>query len=164
MNGFFVSVSLIALTAAGAGWLGYEFRAGQDAKATLHQAARTVGVIERADQITQAAAISAEAGHDHIVTLTRTITKEIPSVLTPRVDRDFPLSVGFVRLHDAGALGLDLSAVPAPAGQSDDAASAVTSGALAQVITANYGACRDDQARLTELQGWLTQQEHTHEP
>ena len=75
--------------------------------------------------------------------------------LRPAIDRGYPLSVGFVRLHDAAAIGRDLSAVPAPAGLADDATSPVKSSRLATVIVANYGECRADAERLTALQEWV---------
>jgi hypothetical protein len=86
---------------------------------------------------------------------TQTLIEEIPHVVPPAVDRAFPLSVGLVRLHDAAALGLDLSAVPDPAGRPDDAAASLAPGDLAAVVADNYGACLADQRRLSDLQDWV---------
>jgi hypothetical protein len=127
--------------------------------AALKAAEQAAGVraarIEAADQ--QAiAAIGAqdEAARRRIETVTRTIVKEIPIALPPAVDRRFPLSVGFVRLHDAAARGALLSDVAAPAGAADDAASLVPPSDLAGVIAANYGDCRADAAELADWQAW----------
>lgn len=90
-----------------------------------------------------------------IVYLTKTLTKEVPGVITVQMDKSYPLSVGFVRLHDAAALGLDVSQVPAPAGQPDDAASSIASSVAAAAIIANYGEARADAERLTALQKWI---------
>lgn len=91
-----------------------------------------------------------------IRTVTRTITTEIPAHVTLATDARYPLPVGFVRLHDAGALGLDVSAVPDPAGRPDDAASPIAASVAVGVIVGNYGLCRETAGRLTDLQAWVT--------
>lgn len=164
LSGLMTSVAIGAVLFAGGAFIGYRYKAGQDAAAVLHQAVRTVKVIERSDAATTAAAVDAQATHDRIVYRTITLTKEIPVVLTPAIDVRFPLPVGFVRVHDSAALGLDLSAVPDAAGRPDDAAGDVVASRAATVIAANYGACHDDQARLGELQSWLAEQEKIHAP
>jgi hypothetical protein len=85
---------------------------------------------------------------------TQTIIKEIPGAVTPQVDRDFPLPWGFVRVHDAAARGLDLSAVAEPPGVADASASSVRPSDALAAITANYGDCRADAAELAEWQAW----------
>lgn len=134
----------------------------QDARAALaalQNAELTAAARARAVEATDAA-ISAAAGaadaaaQARIRTVTRTIIQEIPGVLPPAVDRAFPLPVGFVRVHDAAARGLDLSDVPDPAGRPDDAASGVAASDAAAVIAGNYGACRADAQRLADLQAW----------
>jgi hypothetical protein len=95
-----------------------------------------------------------QAKQTRIRTITRTLVHEVPVAIPPSVDRAFPLSVGFVRLHDAAALGLDLSDIAAPAGAADDAAARVGASDAARVIAANYGDCRADAQELADWQAW----------
>ena len=94
-----------------------------------------------------------------IVVRYRTIIQKVPTYVTPQDDLRYPLSVGFVRLHDAAALGVDPGSVSIGAGQSDDARSPVESSALATVIAGNYEACHANAQQLTDLQDWVRQQE-----
>lgn len=80
--------------------------------------------------------------------------REIPLVIPPAVDRLMPLSVGFVRAHDAAARGVDLSEVAGPPGVPDDAPSVVKPSDLAGIINANYGDCHADAAELAGWQDW----------
>jgi hypothetical protein len=90
-----------------------------------------------------------EKARVEIRTITKTITREIPVVLTPEVDRTFRLPNGLVRLHDAAALGIAPSA--GPAGQPDDGPSPVAPSQLAGAITDNYGICHELRA---QVDGW----------
>lgn len=128
--------------------------------ATLQAAERAAqayaqAVAIRDAQITAAAAQHDAAAQQAIVIRYRTITREVHDVVTPAIDARYPLPVGFVRVHDAAALGLDLSAIPSPAGEPDDAASSVTASDAAATITANYGRCRSASQQLIDLQAWL---------
>lgn len=108
------------------------------------------------------AAISADADTRikaaQAVIRTRTITliKEVPSVLTPATDRGFPLPVGLLRIHDAAAQGVALSAIPAPAGLADGSTGPVDASAFATVIASNYGVCLANAGRLSALQAWVS--------
>lgn len=126
------------------------------AQAAAQAASRAKEVAEAQAAVTAASEREAAKAQARIVTVTRTVTKEIPVALPPSTDRRYPLPVGFVRLHDAFARGIDLSAVADPAGRADDAASGVAASHAIAVIGANYGACRADQARLAGLQRWLS--------
>jgi hypothetical protein len=99
-----------------------------------------------ASEKTAAAAIAARVSRQ---------TKEVPDVVTPTVDRSYPLPVGLVRVHDAAALGVELSSLPAPAGLADDAPDPAPASALADVIVANYGACASTAQRLTAIQDYV---------
>lgn len=116
---------------------------------------RAVAVNRQTAQISAAAGAAEAAAQTRIVTVTRTLIREVPSVVTPQIDRDFPLPVGFLRVHDAAARGLDLPDLPDPAGRPDDAASGVAASDAAGAIAANYGACRADDEQLAALQAWL---------
>ena len=95
-----------------------------------------------------------EAAQVRIRTVTHSLVQEVPVAIPPSADRAFPLSVGFVRLHDAAARGLDLSDIAAPAGAPDDAAARVAPSDAAAVIAANYGDCRADAQELADWQRW----------
>lgn len=83
---------------------------------------------------------------------TATIQQDIPRYVTPEADRLFPLSVGFVRVHDAAAAGVPL----VPSARDTDATRAgVASSDAAGVIAGNYGACHETAAQLTALQDWV---------
>lgn len=123
-------------------------------------AERKAGAKAHAQDLAALALTQAVEIHDvetvtKIRTVTQTITKEIPVAITPATDRAFPLSVGFVRLHDAFARGVDLSQVPDPAGRPDDAASELASSAAVGLIGANYADCRVDRQHLADLQEWV---------
>ena len=78
------------------------------AKAVAAKDAQTTIQVAKQDDTAQAA----------IRVVTKTIIKEVPTYVTAATDRSFPLSVGFVRVLDAGAAG----SLPGPPGESDDSA------------------------------------------
>lgn len=119
-------------------------------------------VIEALDaQISARLAATDQAAQTRIVTVTKTITKEIPVAIPAAVDRAFPLPVGLLRVHDAAALGIDLSAVPHPSGLADDSAGPISASAFGTAVVSNYGVCHADQQRLRDLQGWVRMEQAT---
>lgn len=135
---------------------GCKYRAGQDAQASLEAGLRTVIVTRAQGQATTAIAVKDQAARDRIVYVTRTLDHEVHDAIPPASDLRLP--VGWVRFHDAAALGLDLSQVPDPAGRPDAAPSEVVASAAASVVNANYGACTVDRQKLSDLQAWVTAQ------
>lgn len=107
-------------------------------------------------QITTAAARHDATAQQAIVIRYRTITNEVHDVVTPAIDARYPLPVGFVRVHDAAALGLDLSASSTAARPADDTASPIKASDALSVIVGNYGECHVDQQRLIDLQSWAS--------
>jgi hypothetical protein len=89
--------------------------------------------------------------HDTTTNLQLKVSDYVP----PIVDHDFPLPVGFVRLHDAA---VDLSALPG-AGATDAQASDVKASEAAGVIVGNYGTCHEIAEQLSGLQDWERQRE-----
>ncbi len=69
------------------------------------------------------------------------------------------LPVGLVRLFNAAALGVDPSAVPAPAGLADDAPSGVECSALASVFIDNFGKYHAVASQLNAHIDWDEEQE-----
>ena len=120
-----------------------------------HQAARHAHQVA----VAQAAVTAAVSAHQDAVQAqirwrTQVLYKEIHDAVSPASDRAFPLSVGWVRWHDAAARGVDLSVIARPAGQADDSASSVKPSDALAAIGANYGACRADDAELADWQAW----------
>ena len=104
---------------------------------------------------TENAARRDQAAQKAIIIRYRTLKQEIPVYVPPATDRDFPVSWGVVRLFDAGATGLDVSAFPLSAGQSDDGASPVEASELAAAIVDNDAAARANAQQLSDLQNWI---------
>ncbi len=74
--------------------------------------------------------------------------------VSPAADARCVVPLGFVRAHDA-AVGLpDL---PAPADQSDEAASGLELSAVARTVAGNYGACREAAEQVTGWQDFYRQ-------
>jgi hypothetical protein len=114
--------------------------------------------IERVTRATQVTMVELARRSTLIREHTATLIREVPAHVDAQSDSRFPMPTGLVRLHDAAALGLELSAVPDPAGRADGEASDVAASALASVIAENYGGCREDQARLVAWQSWADSQ------
>jgi hypothetical protein len=86
--------------------------------------------------------------------VTRTITERIPVYVPVEADARCVVPTGFVRLHDAAAVG-DLSAVPESAGVADDGPSGLALSDVAEVVADNYGSARQNVAQLKALQEWV---------
>ena len=108
----------------------------------------------QAFQASQEAASEHQLAADRIRTLYRTVEREIPAHVTPETDARFPLPVGFVRVHDAAALGLPVADVHDPAGRADGAASELAASEAARVITWNYEACAHNAEQVRGWQAW----------
>lgn len=77
--------------------------------------------------------------------------RKVSQYVSPETDKHFPLPCGFVRLHDAGANGIEPAAVPLPAGKTDGDECPVTPSAAASIIQSNYGLALGWKA---EVDGW----------
>ena len=77
-----------------------------------------------------------------------TITREIPVYVTPKVDSDYLVPGGFVRLHDAAAQGV----LPGPARSTDAAPAGIALSAVAGTVVDNYTRCRAVTEQLMALQ------------
>lgn len=93
-----------------------------------------------------------EVSADRIRTVTKEITREVPSILPAAAAGAVLLPVGFGLLHDAAALGTPALLHPATPSGPDEAP--VTAAHLATTVTENYGSCRDTSDRLEKLQDW----------
>lgn len=75
------------------------------------------------------------------------IVEQVPIYITAEIDRRFPLPAGFVRLHDAAAIGEPAGAPGDPDGE----ASAVAPSDAATIIAKNYTDCR---RYAEQVRGW----------
>ncbi|HUO11333.1 MAG TPA: hypothetical protein VMU37_01120 [Caulobacteraceae bacterium] len=143
----------VALPAAGfiAGWRIHDWR---DAAGAARVESTVVAKVARQATVSQTVAVAAQAGQDHVRNLTHTLIERVPTYVSPATDREYPLPLGFVRLHDAAAAGVDLPAASEGPGDPDDAPSPVTASDAAAIIVTNYGVCHADQSRLAALQAW----------
>jgi hypothetical protein len=123
-------------------------------RADAQGAREAIARIERSTAVSAQAAEAMAKASAQSRTRTVTIVREVSKLVTPDVDARYPLPVGLVRLHDAAARGVDLSAVPDAAGRADGAPASVDASHLAAVVATNYGACLEDQARLAAWQAW----------
>ena len=95
-------------------------------------------------------ALKQAAAQARIVTVTKTIIKEVPTYVKTT---DCPMPGGFRVLHDAAANGVlpdtstiaDAAAVPAPD--------------VANTTVGNYGTCHQTSQRLIGLQDWVKAQQ-----
>lgn len=132
-----------------AGWNRRDAVAWQSAAKASEAARRTEALARDA-----ASALDArhEAAAEKIRVVYRTLEKEVPVHAPSALDPRYPLSVGWVRLHDAAALGVSAGAVAGPAGLADDEPDPVGASAAAGVIVANYERCRTQAQQLSDLQ------------
>jgi hypothetical protein len=86
---------------------------------------------------------------------TTQLQRDTPTYVTPSMDHDYPLPVGFIRVHDAAAAGT----LPGPAGAIDATRAPVAASTAAAVIAGNYGTCHETAEQLTALQDWWRAQQ-----
>lgn len=152
-------------TAVGAGYGVYRIEEGRIAEIELADANAKAAASDKAgkiqfeqDQITLGDALKNAQAQTKIVTQTKTLIQKVPVYVTQEVDRAFPLPCGFVRLHDAAALGVPPSEISLPAGKSDGDACPVTASFAATIIVQNYGAYSLTTSQLRDLQDWVNQE------
>ena len=88
-----------------------------------------------------------------------TTIKKVPVYVTRETDARFPVPCGFVRLHDAAALGADPDTVPNPPGKSDGDACEIASSAVATAVVDNYALANKWREQLIGWQAWAKAQE-----
>lgn len=158
----YAAVAVVAcLIGAGGSWKARDWMAAEaaleEARADAKAAARVAAQTQAAAVITEDVGTAVETARAETRIVYRTITERIPVYVTPEIDRDYPVPVGFVRLHDAAATG-SAPALPDGAGQPADTPSGVPLSAVADTIVGNYASCTDDRARLIGWQDWYRQQ------
>lgn len=81
--------------------------------------------------------------------VTKEIIKEIPKAVTNETDKLYPLSNGFVRMHDSAASGVFISEDSTGV---DANPSKIKESRAAEVITENYESCNITREKLIALQ------------
>jgi hypothetical protein len=159
MAGLLLKWVLTPLVLFGAGFAaGWTVHDWKDAGAQLAATRRVVAAVQAQGAINTRAAAADQAAQDQIRTVTRTLIKKVPTHVTPAADARCLIPLGFVRAHDAAASG-DLSALSDASGRPDDAPSGVALSAVADTVAQNYGTCRGDARRLSDLQAWVADQQ-----
>ena len=155
MQALLASSAVCLVLGAVGGWKIAEWREGaQEAKQVVH----TVYVTKAQGDVSTVAAAKDAAAQTVIKWRTQTVIKEVPTYVSAQTDSAFPLPWGLVRVHDAAAAGVDVSALPDTAYGPDGSASTVAASRAAEVISGNYGACLANAERLSALQGWISAQ------
>lgn len=109
----------------------------------------------KAAQITEDVGRRVAERETEVRTVTRTIVEKVPIYVTAEADR-LPVPLGFVRLHDAAALGTP--AVPFGAGESPDSPSGLGLSAVAGTVIGNYGQCLAWREQVIGWQAWYAEQ------
>lgn len=154
-----IGAALVAL-GGGAYWAGVstERAKWREKEAAKLADARAVNarLLEATTKVTADVGAAHEQERERIRIVYRTLYREVPRVLTPEVDRDYPLPVGLIRLHDAAAAGAPL--VPDAAGRADDAPSEVAASDLAGAVVDNYETAHQCRATVLAWQAWWREQ------
>lgn len=122
----------------------WQARLAASEKAAPATEAKNAEATQRAGK---AVAVKAAEIHTRTEYLTREVVRYVPIDPTRG-----SLPVGFVRLHDAAALGLPVA--PDSAGRADGQPSGVDDVALAETLVGNYGACHLWREQVIGWQTW----------
>lgn len=158
----YVAALMIGLALGAAGtWKLRDWMAAEAALKQTRADLRAAIVVGRRAQaaavITQDVGVGVETARVRTRIVYQTITERVPVYVTPEIDRDYPVPVGFVRLHDAAATG-SAATLPDGAGEPADAPSGVPISAVATTVVGNYASCADDRSRLAGWIEWYGQQ------
>lgn len=153
-----IGIAFLAGLVAGGGsvwWLRDQMAAGSQV-----QAARVViRTIQGQERVTTRVVTRYITVRERTRAATANTQRSVPDVLPPSTDQRYSLPIGLLRLYNASGQGVDLSAVPDPAGRADDEASGVLPSTFAGVFIDNNGTCAEDRAQLVALQEWVKEQQ-----
>lgn len=137
---------------------GWKVRDADSARDLVREQKVAIQTVEKQAAATDQVAGAHHAQAERVRTVFRTITREVPAHVPPATAARFPLPVGFVRLHDAGALQVGVSAVPDAAGRPDDAASELGPDDAIGAILANYETAHQCRTAVLAWQDWAGRQ------
>lgn len=123
-------------------------------KAQAQAAAKQLG----ADQITDAINVANAKAEAVANQKTITLIRKVPGYVPPKVDATFPLSCGWLRVHDAAARAVDPSTIPLPTGRSDTDICPVAASTAASVIAGNYALALGWRQDAITWANWYQQQ------
>lgn len=143
-------ILFLALCAGGGFWTGYRAASNKHAAQQLDieraASAKYRAEIARGDAL----AAQLESVKTQTRTVTKTITREVNTYVTPLSISRCTIPLGFVRLHDAAAAN---QLPPAP-GLDADAPGGVDLAAVAETVAENYGDCHAWREQLETLIEW----------
>lgn len=152
-KGYALTAGLSLALGFGGGWKLRDWQAAEAAqkaaRAETRALQKTLAIERGAARASADIGAKVEARTEAVRTVTRTIIERVPAYVSPAADARCVLPLGFVRVHDAAALGL--SPAPAAAGQSDEAASGLELSDVARTVAGNYGICHEAVEQVT---GW----------
>lgn len=146
----------VAVIALGVAWF-HGFARGERKlyEYQAEQARAAVPVVVRQGTVTEKVVTKWRTKVVKIKGDTEYITKEIVRYVPPAADP--VLAHGWVRLHDAAAVG----AIPEAPSGTDVSAPAVASSTALKGVVGNYGTCHENASQLLALQAWVRHQYET---
>lgn len=154
-------LTAVACLVAGfiAGWTvhGWEMRSSQLHVVTA-EAKHVIAVTQKQSQITAAVEAPAVARQQRIHATYAQLQREVPTHVTPEVDRQYPVSDRLVGVLDRA---LAVPSVPDAASRPDDtpaAASPLTESDIGAWATAVIETCTSTRQQLIDLQTWVKAQ------
>jgi hypothetical protein len=121
----------------------------------LRAAVQAVKAVERRDKITFDVGTKFETVRAAASAATRRRQQEVPRHVTPKMDRDYPVPCGFVRVFNTATHG----PVPDAAACPDDSPSGVALSEVGQAETENDGQYDAVAEQLKALQDWVRRQQ-----
>jgi hypothetical protein len=118
-------------------------------------AVRTTRIVKAQAVETATAAKAEDVAQEHIRVVYRNIIQGVSTYVPPEADARCSVPVGFVRLHDAAARGVDLPGVSDAAREPNDAASGLELSTVAATVAGNYGIAAQNSEQLSALQDWI---------
>lgn len=106
------------------------------------------------DKVSLDAAVAEATAQQRVVTVTQTITKEVPSHVP--LTSKCAITVGFVRVLNGIVLGTGTADLSYAAGQPDGACAALDARGLAEYLASTLGSALSNAEQLTALQKWVT--------
>jgi hypothetical protein len=130
-----------------------------DAQAVIDAQKLAAQTQQLQDAASEKVAVEAAQAQQKIVTRTIETIRKVPVYVTREIDKRYPLSNAFCRLHDAAALETSPDAIPNPAGTTDAGPCQASESQTVSTIVSNYGTCAITSHQLTSLQDWIRAQQ-----